>query len=363
MRTLREGVLTCCLPVLLLGTMSLRAGATEQPAKLRVGISPFVPFVISDQGDPRGFSVELWQELAQELGVEYEFVESAGVADKLQALRDGKLDVAIGGISVTKAREEVFDFTHPVFHTGLDILVRPGRGLGLLDKLLAMLTRSRLTILAGFLLLVVVAGHIIWFLERGEGSLFGKKYSDGILEGSYWAVVTASTVGYGDRVPRKRIGKLLAILVIIISLPMFALFVAELSSALTMQRLHTGVGGSDDLPGRKVAVVRGTTSAEYVETLRASVRPFGQIADAYQALLDGAVEAVVYDAPALQYYAQTEGRGKVALVGKLFMPQDFALAVPQGSRLREQLNRAILALVARREINRIHVKWFGEEKR
>ena len=46
------------------------------------------------------------------------------------------------------------------------------------------------------------------------------RYGPGVFEGIYWAVVTASTVGYGDKAPVRPLGRVLAMLVIIISLPM-----------------------------------------------------------------------------------------------------------------------------------------------
>jgi ABC-type amino acid transport substrate-binding protein len=72
------------------------------------------------------------------------------------------------------------------------------------------------------------------------------------------------------------------------------------------------------------------------------------------------VDAVVYDAPNLLHFAKGKGRGKVMVVGKLFAPQDYAIAVPQGSWLREKANRAVLALLESGETRRIQAKWFGK---
>ncbi len=70
---------------------------------------------------------------------------------------------------------------------------------------------------------------------------------------------------------------------------------------------------------------------------------------------------MVYDAPNLLYYANGEGKGKVAVVGNLFEPQNYGLAVPQGSPLREKINRAILKLSESDELERIKRKWFGDQ--
>ena len=70
---------------------------------------------------------------------------------------------------------------------------------------------------------------------------------------------------------------------------------------------------------------------------------------------------MVYDAPNLLYYANGEGKGKVRVVGKIFVLQDYAMALPQGSRWREKINRAVLALTESGETSHIRSEWFGDE--
>jgi len=87
---------------------------------------------------------------------------------------------------------------------------------------------------------------------------------------------------------------------------------------------------------------------------------FEGVDDAIAALVNGEVEAVVYDAPNLLYYANGKGKGKVTVVGKIFEPQDYGLALPQGSILRKKINLAILELIEAGEYERIKTKWFGD---
>jgi polar amino acid transport system substrate-binding protein len=126
-----------------------------------------------------------------------------------------------------------------------------------------------------------------------------------------------------------------------------------------MQSLKANINGPEDLQGRRVAVVGGTTSYEYMKKERAYIQAFDTVEDAYDALLNETVDAVVYDAPNLLFYANGEGKGKVTVVGKIFEPQDYGLALPQGSPLREKLIRAILTLKENDESARTVAKWLG----
>ena len=47
------------------------------------------------------------------------------------------------------------------------------------------------------------------------------------------------------------------------------------------------------------------------------------------------------------------------MVGKLFAPQDYAIAVRQGSALRKQINLILVTLNETGEAKGIRAKWFG----
>lgn len=336
------------------------APAAEAPAaqtKVRVAVSPFAPFILTE-GELRGFSIDLWKRVADKMRVDYELVRYDGVNEKIASLEEGAVDVAIGGITFTPEREAALDFTHPVHEAGLSILARSDDEMSAFDKLKLALTSSKLGIILGFLLLIVIAGHLVWFAERGADA-FSDRYSVGVLEGMYWAIVTASTVGYGDKAPVRWTGRVLAALLIVISLPMFALFTAELTSALTVNQINSRIQGPDDLHKVQVGVLAGTASALWVSERGLDGRRYDKIDEAYAALERGDIDAVVYDAPSLMYYAQTEGRGRVTTVGSVFAPQDLGMAVREGSPLRERINRALLQLIQEGEVARLKADWFG----
>lgn len=84
-----------------------------------------------------------------------------------------------------------------------------------------------------------------------------------------------------------------------------------------------------------------------------------QISEAYDALNNRTVDAVVFDAPVLLYYAANEGTGRVSLVGGPFRREDYGIAFPRGSPLRNQSNIALLRMREDGTYQRLYDRWFS----
>ncbi len=90
--------------------------------QLRVGFSTFVPWAMKDkQGEFIGFEIEVAQRLAEDLGVEVQFVPTkwSGI---IPALLTGKFDIIIGGMGITPARNLKVNFTAPYEFSGMSIV-------------------------------------------------------------------------------------------------------------------------------------------------------------------------------------------------------------------------------------------------
>jgi polar amino acid transport system substrate-binding protein len=95
-----------------------------QQKPLRVGITPSYPPVIFKLGDKiAGIEVDLAQQLGKELNRKVEFIELRWDA-LIPALLEGKIDIIMSGMSITKAREVRVAFTDYYFKSGLLIAMR-----------------------------------------------------------------------------------------------------------------------------------------------------------------------------------------------------------------------------------------------
>ena len=98
---------------------------------LKVGFSTFVPWAMkSKTGDFIGFEIDVARQLAQDMGVEIQFVPTKwdGI---IPALLTGKFDVIIGGMGILPERNLKANFTIPYEFSGMSLAanakVAPGR--------------------------------------------------------------------------------------------------------------------------------------------------------------------------------------------------------------------------------------------
>jgi polar amino acid transport system substrate-binding protein len=234
------------------------------------------------------------------------------------------------------------DFTHPFYTTGLGIAVSAPSGTPWLAVLRRILSRQFLAVIGMLALVLMGVGFLVWLFERRRNSeQFGGKPVHGIGSGFWWSAVTMTTVGYGDKAPRTLPGRVIALIWMFTGIIIISSFTAAITSALTVGQIGSSIRGPGDLPGVRVAAVANSTGEQYLRGRHVSYRNYADALGALQALEAGRADAVVYAAPILKYLARENFPGIITVLPNTFARQDYAIAVPQGSPLRETLDRVL----------------------
>ncbi|CAH3167219.1 unnamed protein product, partial [Porites lobata] len=99
------------------------------------------------------------------------------------------------------------------------------------------------------LLAAVLSGIIVWFLDHKTNPRhFPKSFKNGTQEGLWWAIVTTTTTGYGDKTPKSTLARAYASLWMIVGLMLMSIITAQVSSTITSENLRS----LDDEFGKKV---------------------------------------------------------------------------------------------------------------
>ncbi|WP_156039758.1 ion transporter [Aureispira sp. CCB-QB1] len=89
-------------------------------------------------------------------------------------------------------------------------------------------SQAKITVFLTFILMMaIVIGSIMYFVEGGQGSAFTS-----IPRSIYWAIVTLTTVGYGDIAPTTAIGQFLAAVVMVMGYGVLAVPTGIVSAEL-----------------------------------------------------------------------------------------------------------------------------------
>jgi polar amino acid transport system substrate-binding protein len=343
-------------------TVPQAAGVTPANATITVATRILPPFVIEGQVGLEGFSVDLWKELASRSAVAFNWKKTENVKAILATVESGEAQVGLAAISITAAREQKFDFSQPMFESGLQVMVSTREEGGFsLRQILGYFTRGAMPYLLGVLaMLILVPGHIMWWAERKHAEpAFSKDYVPGIFQAMAWALSAAAGQQNGD--PKTGFGRFMSVAAIFVSLLFLTYWQAELTSTFTVQQLQGDISGPDDLPGKLVGTTTASTSAVYLKSKQSRVQEYQSIAEAFAALEAGKLDAVVFDAPVLLYYAATSGRGKVRVVGPVFKRENYGILFPRGSDLRKRINEALLTMREDGTYDKLYNKWFTVE--
>ncbi|HUC70453.1 MAG TPA: cyclic nucleotide-gated ion channel [Stellaceae bacterium] len=104
--------------------------------------------------------------------------------------------------------------------------VRYSQGLGSLERVISRARHALLSVLLAFGIVLLAAASLAYLLERNaQPELFGS-----IPQALWWAIVTLTTTGYGDVTPITPAGRVLAGVVMVSGILVFALWAGILAS-------------------------------------------------------------------------------------------------------------------------------------
>jgi polar amino acid transport system substrate-binding protein len=344
--------------------MPLAEAATALPAPerpLRVVTTPIAPFVLPNTDPLAGFSVDVWNDVARRLHVDFTW-RVVEADDRLPSLERGEADLAIGLIVMTPEDEKRVDFTTPYFDSGLQIMVRAQGGGRLLNTFYSIPWAAIGELFGVGLLIVILLGNVLWLVERRRNPRFRKKYLPAIGEGLWGSMLIIATGEHGDRDASDVVKRIAVVAMWVVGVVLVAQLTATVTSSQTVARLQSEIRGPGDLPGKTIAATPGTIAGDYLAGLGLPYTRRANPDEGIGLLKQGKVQAVVLSAAVLQYLAAQPANRPLQVVGPIFRPYKIAIAVRNGSPLRKPINEALLAMYQDGTYEDIYAKWFAQSR-
>ncbi|MBT5231422.1 MAG: transporter substrate-binding domain-containing protein [Methylococcales bacterium] len=338
------------LLILLLSFISNPLLATE----FRVGIKPSEPWVMFDQNlaeaerKPKGFSIDLWQAIAQRLGIQTHWVYFNTTNEIISATEHKDIDVGIAAITIMAEREEKIDFSTSMYELGLQIMVTPSQQssnpIAVLFSELSKLLSVKIVLI--FAAMLILTAHCrLWIDRLNPEPVFPRSYWKGTNEAIWWGLTMLLT---WETPKSKGIARTIDLSWHLIGLISLSILTAVVTATLTQKAVQGTIQTEADLKNRLVAAVESDAPRRYLEKMGIEVQPVADLQAGMALLKAGKVEALVHDGPRLVYLAnkanQQAKQTIFHVLPVLFNRQNYGIVTQPGSDWVEKINQKLLHL-------------------
>ena len=232
------------LPVLVLA-------ASKPPIKVAFYDKPHDPILTA-------ISLRVWSKAANILPLDYVTLPADSKQQALRWLKQGKVRVVIGPLKV-QDNTLGLDFVNSYVPDSVGIIIPNRIHVSFMATVKGYFEALFGLTVAIIIFVILIFGIVIWIAERKKNpTMYDKSPIRGIADSIWQCLVTFTTVGYGDVVPKTFFGRILSGLWIIISLFLVSAFVASITSELTYMKTKLDtVTSLSQLYDQKVALITG----------------------------------------------------------------------------------------------------------
>ncbi|PPK86197.1 amino acid ABC transporter substrate-binding protein (PAAT family) [Neolewinella xylanilytica] len=309
---------------------------------LRIGVAHFPPYTFQDDGGHwNGMAVELWRHVAGEARMIYQMMPYSKDDSLLAALEREEVDLVLA-MPISARAEAQVDFTQAFHRSALALALPPTNSLW--SVVTGLFTLQFLYIVIGLSALLLIVGSLVYFLERrSNDDQFGGERSlwQGIGSGFWWAGVTMTTIGYGDKAPTSLPGRAVAMLWMLVALAVTSSLTAAIISATNASNV---IEFPRELKQKSVGVVKDSPAAEFLQSRKQTFTPFQDVQEGLLALDRDEIEVLVHDATALHHQSRVNPNLRAYVQETDARPEAYAFAVRENSPLYEPINQAVIAI-------------------
>lgn len=316
-------------------------GHSQELATFKVGVKIEPPFVIKDGDEYTGLSLDLWKSIADEGKVNYEIVEFNDHLGLIRALDFEEIDISINPIHVNEVRLTLLDVTQPFYVSFLGVATSQAEQSQVRIFLNNFFSMQFLRLLLLLVLTIFIFGTILWLVERRHNRRQFRPNILGLFDGFWWSAVTMTTVGYGDKAPKTKMGRAIAMIWMFTAILIISGFTATVASTLTVNSLSRTIEDLQDLRNVKnIGSVHGSSSEHFLKQNDIKARVlYDNVENSLLALSAGKVEVLVYDKTVLDYLiGKMQLKGKVSLLPINFNQQYKSFFLPKNSKHLEWIN-------------------------
>ena len=342
--------------ILLISSLSFNAqqspDSLDLSQKMIIGVTPTPPFVMEENGEYAGLSIDSWELINEKMNLDYEFKEYGSLAELLNGIENNEVDFSINPVTVTDNRMKRMDFSQPYFisHTGV-AKRSESQIFSYLGNLFSWNFISAILIL---LAVIFIFGFLVWVFERKKNAEEFGNGSRGILQGFWWSAVTMTTVGYGDKSPRTTGGRVIALIWMFMAIIIISSLTAGIASSLTVQTMNDEISSVQDLSKFEVTSVVSSSAQELLNLYNIEHNEVIDEKEGIALLENEETKLFVYDEPILRYEIKRRGlEEEIEVLPKTLKKDYYGYSFPKNSVLVDEINPVLIGVLKTMEWNNL----------
>jgi len=319
---------------------------------LIVGYVSAPPFIVENEEALEGINIWLWERVAKDLDLNYE-LKRMNFPEMLDSLGNGMIDVSINPLTITSERNRKMLFTDSFYASNSTIAIADTSPFQKFVQFVkGFFNQNFLKGLVVLLLIIFLFGLVGWYFERRENEEHFRTGYRGIWDGVWWSAVTLTTVGYGDKAPKTRMGKIAALVLMFGGLLFISGLTASIASSLTVTQLNSNPDGFNEFKERPVGTIGNSGANQFLkEHFFKQVNEYDGVVAGLEGLEKGEVEAFMYDEPILKYRIQEDSTfNKLQVLPIKFDVQFYAFGLAKHqTELEQRISQRILEIMETQE--------------